>query len=213
MESIEKPIEIEKKLTIDWQSSLLVQTANSHFDFMKKLTPLTCQFKQSWRLPWEMLDDEHLYKMQYHVTINPDPEVEWFTSGNDLKLHNSKFREFLTECKKETLYKNIIVVYEYGTRGREYGKLHWHILLSTNKINKFIEMAISLFGTKKKSRWTNTVVKKAITIDKKLGIHATDEEKVENYRDQINYIMKEYMKKESQNKKKCLYTNMVKKNI
>lgn len=210
-DTIEKPIEIAKKLTVDWQSGPLVQTANSEFGFFMKVTPESCPLKPGWRLPWDNLDYDNLYNMQYHVTINPDPNCEWITSCNDLKLHNKKYKEFLRECQKNKLYKNIISVYEYGKHGKEYGKVHYHILLQTNKINKFIEMAISYFGTNNKTRWRNTIVKKQITIDKSIGADATIDEKVSNYRSQIDYIMNKYMKKESQNRHKCLYTNMQKK--
>ncbi len=211
--TIENTIEIEKKLTVDWQSASLVQTANPEFGFFSKGTPMECPLKPGWRLPWDILDYDNLYDMQYHVTINPDPQCDWITSCNDLKLHNRKYKEFLRECQKNKLYKNIISVYEYGKHGKEYGKVHYHILLQTNKINKFVEMAISYFGTNNKTRWRNTIVKKQISIDKSIGVDATNEEKVLNYRSQIDYIMNKYMKKESQNRHKCLYTNMNKKKI
>lgn len=209
--TIEKPIEMEKKLTVDWQSNLLVRTANSEFGFFKKVVQQCCPLKQGWRLPWDILDNKDLYNMNYHVTINPDPQCEWITQCNDLKCHNKRFREFLLEVKKNRQYKNIICVYEYGKNGKSYGKIHWHILLQTNKINQFVEMAIKYFGTSNKNRWRNTIVKNSIKIDRKISEYSTAEEKVENYKQQINYIMLKYMRKESQNRKKCLYTNMIEK--
>ncbi len=208
---VEKHIEIEKKLTVDWQSTPLVQTANSEIGFFQKVVNQTCPLKPGWRLPWENIDMENVYNMKYHVTINPDPKCEWITSCNDLKTHNNRYREFIRDCKINKLFKNIISVYEYGKNGKEYGKVHYHILLQTNKINKFIEMAIMYFGTSNKTRWRNTVVKNEISLDKSLSHDATNEQKVENHKQQVNYIMCKYMKKESQNRLKCLYTNMVKK--
>ncbi len=208
---VEKHIEIEKSLTIDWQSNPLVRTANSDLGFFQKVVTQTDPLKQGWRLPWDNIDMEKLYEMKYHVTINPDPQCGWITSCNDLKTHNNHYREFIRECKKLKYFKNIISVYEYGKNGKEYGKIHYHILLQTNKINKFIEMAITYFGTSNKTRWRNTVVKSTITLDRKLSDNATNEEKVNNNKQQINYIMSKYMRKESQNRVKCLYTNMVKK--
>jgi hypothetical protein len=212
--NIEKHIVIDKKsLIVDWQSTPLVRTANSEFGFFSKRDiVITCPLKPGWRLPWDNIDYAEVYNMKYHVTINPDPQCGWITSCNDLKLHNKRLKEFLREAKKEKAFKNIILVYEYGKNGKEYGKVHYHILLSTNKINKFTEMAISYFGSNNKTRWRNTVVKKPITLDRNVSVDATDAMKVENYRSQIDSILK-YLKKESQNRHKCLYTNMEKKQI
>ncbi len=207
----EKPIDLAKTLTVDWQSAL---GADCHSDFgfftKGKLTPELCPFKSNWRLPWDMVDREHLYEMNYHITISPDPEASWFPpgAGSDLKLHNKKLRAFLQECKINKFYKNIILVYEYGKRGKTYGKVHYHILLKTSRVNKFVEAALKHFGCDKKTRWKNTVVKKPIQLDKSLPSTASDREKVENYHKQIDYIMNNYMQKESQNRHKCLYTNL-----
>jgi hypothetical protein len=189
-----------------------VRTANSEFGFFsKKDIVITCPLKQGWRLPWDNIDYEDLYNMKYSITINPDPQCGWMTSCNDLKLHNNRLKSFLRECKKIKAFKNIILVYEYGKNGKEYGKVHYHILLSTNKINKFTEMAISYFGSDSNTRrWRNTVVNHPIKIDRKVPTDAPESVKVENYHSQIDRILK-YFKKESQNRHKCLYTNMVKK--
>lgn len=210
-QSPEKHIDIKKILTLDWQSGSLVRTANSEFGFFNKIEKTLDPLKDGWRIPWDNVDYTELYKMKYHVSIQPDPNCGWMTSVNDLKLHNSKLRAFLLECKKYLLFKNIILVYEYGKNGKEYGKVHWHILLSSNKIGKFHEEVIKHFGTNTSSRWKNTVVIKPITLDRALSCHATDEQKVNNYHEQIDHILKKYFKKESQNRRKCLYTNMIKK--
>lgn len=202
---------IEKALTINWQSNTLVQTANPQCDFFNKSSSQEVDnLKDRWRLPWDMLDYENLYDMQYHITINPDPQCDWITSCNDLKIHNIRFRQFIREAEKYLLYSNIISVYEYGKRGKEYGKVHWHILLQTTKIDEFIKMAIKYFGTDNNKRWKNTIINKKITIDKSLRRKATKEEKVDNYKSQIDYIIKKYMKKETHNRIKCLYSNMKK---
>ena len=118
-------------------------------------------------------------------------------------------RLFLRELKKNKLYDNIICVYEYGTRGKTYGKLHWHILFKSRAIRKIEEISNRYFATSKARARHTTVIKK-IRIDKSYA-DRSDEDKVENYHSQVDYIMKKYMQKETQNKVKCLYTNLVKK--
>ena len=156
-----------------------------------------------------MLDKTHLMEMNYHVTISPDPlhSEDYY----DRKVANKVLRQFLRELKKNNYYKYIICVYEYGKRGKEYGKLHWHILFKTRFIRKIEEISNKYFATTK-SRSKNTTVVKRIRIDKSYA-DRSDKQKVENYHKQINYIMREYMQKETQNKVKCLFTNMCSKKL
>lgn len=167
--------------------------------------------KDSWRVPWDMVNMESLFKPPkngrcrlYHVTINPDPKVQWMTHCNDRKLHNEKFRELLKISKINNLYTKIICVYEYG-KGKKYGKMHWHLLLETDVINKFCEAACKIFGTATK-RWRNTVVRKPITCDN----NTPDAEKLSNWRHNVRYIMTQYMTKETHNKDKCLFSSEIK---
>lgn len=204
-ENSQELAEIKKLLSIEWGTTPLVPSAppKNGFSMLDKKVN-SCQFKENWRLPWDMLDRKNLYKMKYHVTISPDPIHE--SDFYNRKFAHKILRQFLEEIKKKGLFKNIIIVYEYGKRGKKYGKLHWHMLFETNKIRKIEEISNSYFATSKK-RSRNTTVVKRIRIDKNM-IDKSDESKVENYQRQIDYIMSEYMQKETQNKIKCLYTNM-----
>ena len=109
---------------------------------------------------------------------------------------------------KNNLYKKIICVYEYGEKGRAWGKYHLHILLTTNTIIKFCEAACTIFGTESK-RWRNTVVRKVINCDN----NTPDEFKQQNMLSNVRYIAEVYMRKEVHNKVKCLFTNILKKKI
>lgn len=197
--------EIKKLLSIEWGTSPLVPSAPTKNGFrLLDKNAVQCDFKNNWRMPWDMLDRTELYKMNYHVTISPDPvhEEDFYNK----KIAHKVLRLFLEEIKKKGLYKNIIIVYEYGKRGKKYGKLHWHILFASNKIRKIEEISNNYFATTKK-RARNTTVVKRIRIDKNM-VDSNDEMKVKNYRSQIDYIMSEYMQKETQNKIKMLYSNM-----
>jgi len=200
-------LDLEKTLSINWGTTTLVPSAPKSNFWTSCQNTIVDPFKQGWRLPWDMLDKTDLYKMNYHVTISPDPIHE--TDFYSRKVANKVLRQFLRELKKNKLYDNIICVYEYGTRGKTYGKLHWHILFKSRAIRKIEEISNRYFATSKGRARHTTVIKK-IRIDKSYA-DRSDEDKVENYHAQVDYIMKKYMQKETQNKVKCLYTNLVKK--
>ena len=200
-------LDLEKVLSINWGTTTLVPSAPKSNFWTTVQNTIVDPFRQGWRLPWDMLDKKDLYKMNYHVTISPDPIHE--TDFYSRKVANKVLRQFLLELKKNMLFDNIICVYEYGTRGKKYGKLHWHILFKTRYIRKIEEVSNRYFATSK-SRARHTTVIKRIRIDK-THADSSDEVKVENYKQQIDYIMQKYMQKETQNKTKCLYTNLIKK--
>lgn len=203
---------IQKSLTIDWGNSPLGASCPKITPGMfTPGNPIVCPFKPGWRRPWDDIDMSALYEMNYHITINPDPMNQLSKDVYDKKVMFTIFRQFLEECKKNKYYKNIICVYEYGAKGKRYGKLHFHCLFKTHCCNKIKEIACKYFGSSKKNRHITTVVVKRITIDKVSGDIRSDQEKVDNYKEQVDYIMHKYMKKETQNKVKCLYSNMIKK--
>lgn len=197
--------QIKKLLSVDWGTVTLGAKCPSKngFHILDKKTT-KCQFKLNWRLPWDMFDETNLYKMNYHVTISPDPIHQ--DPFYQKKYAHMVLRLFLDELKKNGLYKNIIVVYEYGPRGKKYGKLHWHMLMRTHKIRKVEETANAYFATSKKRSKFTTVIKR-ITIDKNYAARS-DQDKVDNYRLQVDTIFRNYFRKETHNKKKCLYTDM-----
>ena len=205
---------IDKFLTVDWGNKPLgVSCPKSNNGFFSiGSNPTVCPFRNGWRRPWDDLDMKELYNMNYHITINPDPLNQLDNDVYSKKLMFKIFRQFLLELKNKKYYKNIISVYEYGEKGKKYGKLHFHILFKTHCCNKIKEVACKYFGSHSKKRHRNTVVVKRITIDKSLNSDEyTVEQKVENYRSQCDYLLHKYMKKESQNRVKCLYSNLVKK--
>ena len=75
--------------------------------------------------------------------------------------------------------------------------------------SKPFSISIAFFATNKARARHTTVIKK-IRIDKTYA-DRSDEDKVKNYHAQVDYIMQQYMQKETQNKIKCLYTNLVRK--
>lgn len=205
---------IEKLLSVDWGNKPLGASCPKISPWFHSLGyhSVVCPFKEGWRRPWEDLNMDELYNMNYHITINPDPLNQLNNDVYAKKLMFKIFRQFLLELKNNKYYKNIISVYEYGPKGKKYGKLHFHILFKTHACNKIKETAIKYFGSTKQSRHKTTVVVKRITIDKLLqSDQYTDEEKLQNFKDQCNFLLNKYFKKETHNKVKCLYSNLIKK--
>jgi len=205
---------IEKLLSVDWGNKPLGVSCPKISPWFHSLgyNPLVCPFKEGWRRPWEDLDMSELYNMNYHITINPDPLNKLNNDVYAKKLMFKVFRQFLLELKNNKYYKNIISVYEYGPKGKKYGKLHFHILFKTHACNKIKERAIKYFGSNTQSRHRTTVVVKRITIDKSFqSDQYTPIQKKQNYNSQCDYILNKYFMKETHNKVKCLYSNLIKK--
>jgi len=140
-------------LFVDFGSRTLVQTAkpnNGNFFNKKKNQPTIDYFQQGWRCPWSEIDMKSKYLFNFHITINPDPKCEWMTNCQDRKLHNEKLREFIMKIKNRGLYKYILCIYEYGIKGKSYGKLHYHILFKTHASDAIRKEANIIFGTTKK---------------------------------------------------------------
>lgn len=198
------------KLFVDFGSRTLVQTANPKngtFFSKKKNQSKKDYFRHGWRCPWSEIDKQNKYLFNFHITINPDPKCEWITNCQDRKLHNEKLREFIMKIKNRGLFKYILCIYEYGTKGKSHGKLHYHILFKTHASNAIRKEANIIFGTSKNRCYMTTIVK-PIRVDKKLSLEATPEQKLTNYKNQIDYIINTYFRKETHNKIKCLFTNI-----
>lgn len=199
-----------QSLFVDFGNPALVQIANSNtrkFFNRKNNRPKINYFKEGWRCPWSEIDMKNRYYFNYHITVNPDPKCDWMTNCQDRKLHNDKLREFVLKIKSKGLFKYILVIYEYGNKGKSCGKLHYHILFKTHASAAIAKEANQIFGTTNKRCEFTTIVKK-IKIDNKLSKDATPTEKIQNYNEQIDYLIDKYFRKETQNKVKCLFTNI-----
>lgn len=199
---------MEEKLTLFSGHSPWCKVPAPPNGFFDKKKPVVDIF--NYRLPWSLIDYDEIYKSSWHVTVNADYQCDWVTNENknDKTYMNNRLKNLLTKLKLEGLFKNITVVYEYGELGKEYGKLHWHMLVDTCKIRLFEQEFNREFGTTKQRCKATTVCKK-ITIDK--GTPNVPELMVANYKENVDYVLKHYMRKESQNRIKCLYTTIKKK--
>ncbi len=151
-------------------------------------TPSTPWMTDQVRTPWDKLPDNLLKGMNFFFTINPDPNCEWYTTDCDKKVIVTRFLKLIQELKFRHLINKSISIYEYGKYGAKHGKLHFHGFIQTTD-RQTVETEIA-----KEFNNRSNIVHRTIN---------TKHIKSVQDRDQIL----SYMKKEQQNKLKCLYWN------
>ncbi len=133
------------------------------------------------RYPWEQIPDKWYQGLNLTLNLNPDPNK--INDYNNKKLVNNILLHYINN---EILIQKAIGVYEWGKNGAHYGKLHYHIAIKTTD-RKTVEEKINNIFNKRTNLKCKTLTSKPFRDVK----HRTD------------YI--KYMKKEQQNKIKCLF--------
>lgn len=128
------------------------------------------------------------YKGNMFLTLNPDPNCEWYTTHTDKKLLVTKYLSLIQYLKDTHKIKSSVSVYEYGKEGKKNGKLHFHAVLRTEEKDQVENAILKEFNQRSNAKHRTLNIK----IIKKVA-------------DRENMIA--YLKKEQQNKKKCLYYN------
>ena len=138
-----------------------------------------------YRVPWSDIPSKRLQACNLAFTLNADCRVDF--DVYDRKISNPKLINLLLELKKKDIVKKITCVYEYGEKGKLHGKLHYHGIASVNDRETFEKAILQTFNKRSdvKHRTLHTKLFKAVV-------------------DRDRYL--NYMKKEEQNKKKCLFT-------
>ena len=136
-----------------------------------------------YRVPWSDIPDQRLQACNLAFTLNADCRVDF--DVYDRKISNPILINLIMELKKKGIVKKITCVYEYGEKGKLHGKLHYHGIASVNDREAFEKEILKKFNKNLnvKHRTLHTKLFKAVV-------------------DRERYI--KYMKKEEQNKKKCL---------
>lgn len=133
------------------------------------------------RYPWESVPSNWYQGLSLSLNLNPDPnKIEDY---NNRKLVNNILLQYINN---EAKIQKAIGVYEWGKYGAEYGKLHYHIALKTTHRKDVEEELLKLFNDRPNCAHRTLTVKPFKDVK-----HRTDF---------INY-----MKKENQNKIKCLF--------
>jgi hypothetical protein len=136
-----------------------------------------------YRIPWEDISDKTARSCNLIFTLNPDMRVDF--DCKDRKICNPKFMDLLHKMKMDGLLTHIVAIYEYGERGKSHGKLHYHGIAKVADRSKFEAELLKMFNKRSQVKHR--------TLHTKL---------VRTVADHDRYY--KYMKKENQNKVKCL---------
>ena len=140
------------------------------------------------RTPWDKLPEKLFQGMNFFFTINPDPNCEWYTTDCDKKVIVTKFLSLIEQLKFRHLINKSISIYEYGQYGAKHGKLHFHGFLKTTDRQTVEKEIANVFNNR------SNIVHRTINTKHIKSVQDRDQ-------------MLNYMKKEQQNKIKCLYWN------
>ena len=177
---------MQDPLSLDMQGLQKKATSDGLRDTLGNSRPITPWNTDSVRTPWDAVPEKVLNGGNFFFTINPDPNVSWYDGKK--KTIVGKFLTLMEKLKKENTIKKSISVYEYGKYGAKHGKLHFHgFILTTDK--ELLEKDIyKVFNERANARHR--------TLNLKTIKSRQDRENMQNY-----------LKKEQQNKLKCLYYN------
>ncbi len=180
-----------KLLTVDFNNSIIPSQGNKKTSSFAALylgnsaAPVPWKTDQ-YRSPWDTIEESHLKGMNFFFTLNIDPSIEWYE--NTKKCQIPKVLLFFEKMKIRQLISRYVIIYEWGTKGKSHGKLHYHGFIKTKQKNELLEEFYKEFNNKTNAR------------------HRTIQLSVnKSVKDRENRIR--YLRKESQNKIKCLYWN------
>jgi len=141
-----------------------------------------------YRKPWDLIPSSHYRAMNFFVTINPDPNTDWYTTDTDKKVIIPLFLNLMQKLKNLDIIKKSISIYEYGKHGKKNGKLHFHCLISTKEKMEMLSQMYKLFNKRRNLKHCTVDCRHIKSVcDRNQMIH--------------------YLKKEQQNKLKCLFIN------
>ena len=184
---------MENLLTVDFNQNkssangALLTLGNSNASLKNMHKPWN---EEHIRVPWDLISEKYTHGGNLFFTINPDPNVDWYTHNTDKKTIFTKYLTMMEKLKSSQIIKKSICVYEYGKYGRcnGHGKLHFHGFVLTKDKQSFEKEVYKVFN--------NTSNAKHRTLNLKIIKSAQDRQNMLNY-----------FKKENQNKIKCFYYN------
>lgn len=141
------------------------------------------------RCPWSEIPPSYYKQTNFHFTVTPDRQI------SDLDCHSNEYKKlmctYLINCiVNEQTIERAICVYEWGVKGKSHGNLHFHCLIKTTQKDLVEKAFLEIFNKRAQYKTVTLVVK-----------HLKDAA----YR---NYLYNKYMRKEAQNKVKCLFVKL-----
>lgn len=143
-------------------------------------------FKDHYRSPWNSFEGSHLKGMNFFLTINPDPDIDYY--NNSKKFLIPLMLKTLEKLKSSELINKYCIVYEWGQFGKKHGKLHFHGFIKTKKRHEVYKELNKVFNKKTNCAHRTTRIDYIKTLE-----------------DRSRFL--NYCKKEQQNKLKCLIYN------
>ena len=140
----------------------------------------------NYRSPWDTIPDDHLKGLNFTFNLNIDTNIDNYE--NTKKFQIPKVLLFLEKMKTDKIIFKYIIVYEWGKFGKKSGKLHFHGLIKTKQRDIFTQEIGKEFNKK-----TNCMHRTLTT------------KHIKDLEHRVTYL--KYLKKESQNKIKCLMYN------
>lgn len=181
--------EVIRLLTINFDKSRGAQQTESGVLSLGNSTPIP-PWKQpaNYRILWDDIPDKFYKGMNFLVTINPDPNCDWYIGDTHKATIITKYLNLMEKLQMNCTIRSSISIYEYGKYGKAHGKLHFHALIKTKDRCRFFVEVCRVFNKRSNLR------------------HRTcDIKTIKSVKDRTQMI--NYFKKEIQNKKKCLYLN------
>lgn len=138
------------------------------------------------RAPWTFFEVKHLKGMNFFITVNPDPDIDYYK--NTKKFLLPLMIKLMEKLKRLDIISKYCIIYEWGKLGKQHGKLHFHGFIKTKMRFKVFEEVNKTFNKRSNLRHRTTRIDYIKSLDD---------------RDR----MLSYCKKEQQNKLKCLFYN------
>ena len=142
-----------------------------------------------WKLPsfrskWERIPAPHIKGMNFFFTLNIDTNVAWYKNNKVVQI--PRVLNLMSKLKRQLLISKYVIIYEWGEKGKQCGKLHYHGFIKTKKKNEVLDLFKKEFSANLRTAHR--------------AIHLNHIKSVDDRSRMLNYL-----KKENQNKEKCLY--------